>query len=51
MGYPLSTYRELLKQHRHEMLVMDSKDEKQIAMRGLAYTMAVEFSDIAMLLI
>jgi len=51
MGYPLPTYRELLRQHHHKMLVMDSKDEKQIAMRGLAYAMAVEFSDIAMLLI
>ena len=51
MGYPLSTYRDMLKQYHHEMLVMDSKDEKQIAMRGLVYAMAVEFSDIAMLLI
>lgn len=51
MGYPLTAYRELLKQHHHEMLVIDSKDERQIAMRGLAYAMAVEFSDIAMLLI
>jgi len=51
MGYTLPTYRELMKQHHHEMLVMDSKDEKQIAMRGLAYAMAVEFADTAMLLI
>jgi uncharacterized protein (DUF302 family) len=51
MGDPLLTYRELLKQYPCEMLVMESKDERQIAMRGLAYTMAVEFSDTVMLLI
>ena len=51
IGYPLATYRDMLHQHHHEMLVIESKDEKQVAMRGLAYTMAVEFSDIAMLLI
>ncbi len=51
MDYPLPAYRDMLNQHHHELLVMESRDEKQVAMRGLTYAMAVEFSDIAMLLI
>jgi hypothetical protein len=51
MGYLLPTYRELLNAHHHELLVIDSQDKRQTAMRGLAYAMAVEFSDIAMLLL
>ena len=51
MGYPLSTYRKMLSQSQHTLLVIEGKDEKQVAMRGLAYTVAIEFSDIAVLLI
>ena len=51
IGQTLPAYRDMLSRHHHKMLVMESEDEKQVAMRGLAYAMAIEFSDIAMLLI
>ncbi|MAF11333.1 hypothetical protein CMK11_12855 [Candidatus Poribacteria bacterium] len=51
MGEPLEVLRELLPAHNHALVVMESEDDRQIAMRGLAAAAAVEFADISMLLI
>lgn len=50
-GHQVETYKKILGDHDYKLLVINSKDEKQIAMRGLAYSLAVEFSSMAMLLL
>ncbi|KIG14841.1 hypothetical protein DB30_06294 [Enhygromyxa salina] len=51
MGHHLSTYRQLVRDHRVDLLVMDTKDEDQLAMHGMAYPIAVEIRDIPLLLL
>jgi hypothetical protein len=51
MGDPLGVLRELLALHDRALVVMQSEDDRQIAMRGLAASAAVEFADVSMLLI
>ena len=51
LGEPLTELRDLLSRHEHALVVMQSEDEGQIAMRGLAAAAAVEFAYVSMLLI
>jgi len=50
-GRLLEEYKRLIKEHNVELLVMNTKDEDQLAMHGLAYPLAVELRDIPMLLL
>ncbi len=51
MGHRLRDYRRLIDQHRTDLLVLNTKDEDQQAMHGLAYPIAVEFRDIPLLML
>ena len=51
MGHRLQDYRRLIDQHRTDLLVLNTKDEDQQAMHGLAYPIAVEFRDIPLLML
>ncbi|PRQ10236.1 hypothetical protein [Enhygromyxa salina] len=51
MGQHLSTYRQLVRDHEVDLLVMDTKDDDQLAMHGMAYPIAVELRDIPLLLL
>ena len=51
MGHRLRDYRRLIDQHRTDLLVLNTKDEDQQAMHGLAYPIAVEFRDVPLLML
>ncbi len=51
MGHRLRDYRRLIDEHRTDLLVLNTKDEDQQAMHGLAYPIAVEFRDIPVLML
>lgn len=51
IGHPLSVYRELVVEHGVDLLVLNTKDDEQLAMHGLAYPLAVELRHVAMLLL
>ncbi len=51
MGHRLRDYRRLTDEHRSDLLVLNTKDEDQQAMHGLAYPIAVEFRDIPLLML
>lgn len=51
MGHHLAEVRELVRAHHVELLVMNTNDEDQLAMHGLAYPLAVELRDVALLLL
>jgi len=50
-GHRLSVYRNLIISHKADLLVMNTKDDDQLAMHGLAYAMSVEFVEIPQLLL
>ena len=50
-GHHLREYRELIDSHDIDLLVFNTKDEGQMAMHGMAYSVSVEFLDVAMLLL
>lgn len=50
-GHRLTDYRTLLLERQVDLLVMNTKDEDQLAMHGLAYPLSVEFRKTPMLLI
>ncbi len=50
-GHHLRQYRKLIDSHDIDLLVLNTKDEGQLAMHGKAYSVSVEFSDVAMLLL
>lgn len=50
-GHTVKTYRELLQKHNIDLLILHTKDGDQLAMHGDAYSIAVEFSDLPLLLI
>ncbi len=50
-GHHLSEYRELVETHQVDLLVMNTKDDEQLAMHGLAYPLAVELRHLPMLLL
>ena len=50
-GHHLREYRELVESHDVDLLVMNTKDDDQLAMHGLAYPLAVEMRHLPMLLL
>lgn len=51
MGHRLREYRRLIDEHAVDLLVMNTKDEDQLAMHGLAYPLAVELREIPLLML
>jgi len=51
MGHHLSEYKRLVDEHDVNLLVMNTKDEDQLAMHGLAYPLAVELRQIPLFLL
>ena len=51
MGHHLSAYRQLVGDHQVDVLIMNTKDEDQMAMHGMAYPIAVEIREIPLLLV
>ena len=51
MGHVLSLYRSLIIDHEIDLLVMNTKDEGQLAMHGTAYSLSVELEEIPLLLL
>ncbi len=50
-GRSLSSYKQLISEHNVDLLVMNSRDEDQSAMHGIAYPLAVELRHIPLLMI
>ncbi len=50
-GHRLKQYRELVNENQIELLVANTKDEDQLAMHGMAYSLSVELTHVAMLLL
>jgi len=51
MGHLISTTKKLVEDHDVDLLVMNTKDDDQLAMRGLAYPLAVELRQLPILLL
>jgi len=50
-GHHLREYRELVDSHNVDLLVANTKNEDQLAMHGITYSLSVEMPDVAMLLL
>ena len=50
-GHHLSEYKQLIEQHEVDLLVLNTKDEHQLAMHGMAYALAVELRQIPLLML
>ncbi|HTK85245.1 MAG TPA: hypothetical protein VL625_09190 [Patescibacteria group bacterium] len=48
-GHHISEYRKLIEEHEIDLLIMNSKDDDQLAMHGMTYPLAVELRQIALL--
>ncbi len=51
MDHHLAAYRRLVEEHHVDLLVMNTKDEDQLAMHGMAYPLAVELREIPLLML
>lgn len=51
LGHFLSDYQMHLQEHEVDLLVLNTKDDDQFAMHGLAYPIAVEFRSIPLLML
>lgn len=51
MGHHLAEYRKLIREHHVDLLVMNTKDEDQLAMHGLAHPLAIELREIPLLML
>lgn len=51
MGHQLSVYRALVERQGTDLLVLNTKDDDQLAMHGLAYPLAVELRRVPMLML
>lgn len=51
MGHRLSDYKRLVSEHEVDVLVLNTRDDDQMAMHGRAYPLAVEIRDIPLLLL
>ena len=51
MGHQLSEYKRLIEKDRISLLVLNTRDQDQLAMHGLAYPLAVELREIPMLML
>jgi hypothetical protein len=50
-GHRLSDYKRLIDEHNVSLLVMNTKDDDQLAMHGVAYPLAVELRETPLLLL
>lgn len=50
-GHFLKEYRELIDKNDIDLCVANTKDDDQLAMHGVAYSMSIELDDVAMLLL
>ncbi|MCI4668922.1 MAG: hypothetical protein MRZ79_12370 [Bacteroidia bacterium] len=50
-GHLISAYRDLLSEHATDLLVMNTKDDTQLAMHSVGYSLAVEFRQTPILLL
>lgn len=50
-GHHLRDYRELIQAHDVDLLILNTKDDDQLAMHGRAYSLSVELTDVSMLLL
>ena len=50
-GHHIRVYRHLIEEHEVDLLVMNTKDEDQLAMHGLAYPLAIELRAIPLLML
>ena len=50
-GHHIRVYRHLIEEHEVDMLVMNTKDEDQLAMHGLAYPLVIELRAIPLLML
>ena len=51
MGHQLTEYRRFIDEHQIDLLVFHTKDRGQLAMHGLAYSLAVEVREIPLLML
>lgn len=51
LGHHLTDHTRLIEEHQVDLLVLNTKDEAQLAMHGQAYPLAVELRDIAILML
>ena len=50
-GHHIQVYRRLVEEHEVDLLVMNTKDEDQLAMHGLAYSLAIELRTLPLLML
>jgi hypothetical protein len=50
-GHHLRDYRKLIEDNDVDLLVLNTKDDDQLAMHGRAYSLSVELTDVSMLLL
>jgi hypothetical protein len=50
-GHHLRDYRKLIQDHDADLLVLNTKDDDQLAMHGRAYSLSVELTNVSMLLL
>ena len=50
-GHHIQEYRQLIDEHEVDLLVMNTKDEGQLAMHGLAYPLAIELRTVPLLML
>ncbi len=50
-GHFIGDYQEILDAHEGDLLVMHTKEDSQMAMKGHAYAIAVEYRHVALLLL
>lgn len=51
LGHHLNDYKRLVSDHAVNLLVMNTKDDEQLAMHGMAYALAVELRQLPLLLL
>ena len=51
LGHQIQAYRALVEQYQVDLLVMQTKDDDQIAMHGLSYPLAIELKELPLLLL
>ena len=51
MGHRLSEYRRLIEAHAVDLLIMNTKDDDQLAMHGMVYPLTVCLRDIPLLML
>ncbi|MCH8922107.1 MAG: hypothetical protein IIA67_03025 [Planctomycetes bacterium] len=51
LGHHVADYRRLVDEHQVDLLVLNTKDEDQLAMHGMAYPLSVELRDVPVLML